>query len=260
MYCRLPSMLSRFLITLLPLRHALPATHRALYAVVVWSLTALLEGCWPATDHTGAPWPSSSWRAAKSGLPLASGKRAATVQILGDWKWLKESLELAGHYMKTSCCHICDARKSGAPPFDDFGPFAKWRSTRRSLADYFAQFQPSSVPPLATLPGFSLGMIQCDPMHMIHLGFAQDVVGNLLVYLCEKGHWGRFRGERKERLNAALRKAFADFTRFCKLRVVSTSQPQFTASMVNRGDKASTFPTFSGKANNTRWVAMWLAS
>ena len=92
MYCRLPSLLSRFLITLLPLRHAVGATHRALYKVITWSLAVMLTGVMPKEDHRGQAWPSTSWRAVHSGRLIAGGKRAAVVQILGDWKWLKETV------------------------------------------------------------------------------------------------------------------------------------------------------------------------
>ena len=65
--CRLPSMLSRFVITVLPLRNAVPETTQALYKIVAWSFAQMLEGKFPTADHTGTPWPEGSWRAQVAG-------------------------------------------------------------------------------------------------------------------------------------------------------------------------------------------------
>ena len=82
--CRLPSMQSRFLITVLPLGDATDETHKEIYTVVQWSFKHLLSGFYPAVDHLGQTWPASSWRSRAAGKPLAGGVIAALAQVLRD--------------------------------------------------------------------------------------------------------------------------------------------------------------------------------
>ena len=46
----------------------------------------------------GRAWPPRSRRARRSGMPLAGRFKAAFTQTLGDWKWLREVLQLDFHY------------------------------------------------------------------------------------------------------------------------------------------------------------------
>ena len=179
-------------------------------------------------------------------------------QVIGDWKWLKESFTLAEHYGARRVCHLCEAVKSGiGPRFDDFDSNAGHRTTTRSHDDWVSSF--ASPPPLATMPGFKLCMLVCDPMHCLHLGVLQWAIGNMLVILAGEGLWGTFTGERKPRLDKALRIAYGQFKAWCKARACYLSQPTFTANCINRGDNgANNFPEFKGKAANARWVTLWL--
>ena len=126
------------------------------------------------------------------------------------------------------------------------------------MSEYFADYDIRQIP-LSQIPGFHLSMIMCDPMHSIHLGFAQIAVGSMLVVLAMQGEWGMFAGRRKERLNAALRKAYGDFVTFCRRSGAHTSQPTFDAGMLNKAETDLDFPSFNAKAHNTRWVVMWIA-
>ena len=256
--CKLPSQQSRFLVALLPVAASTKETYDKFYDVVQWSFLWLLRGQWPDSDHLGNPWPPSSWRSTMAGRPLfENGFRFAVVQVLGDWKFLKEAFSLEFNYNTRACCHKCEAVKEGdGPPFDDFGPAARHRQTRRTTQQYLARF--IVPPPLSRLPGFHLDMLACDPMHCVHLGVLQWIIGSLLVVLAQSGHWGIFAGDAVTRLNLAMRVAFGEFVTWCKQRAVHTSQEPFTAAMLNRSEKQAVFPKFKCKAANGRWVGMWL--
>ena len=84
---------------------------REVYRVLVWSMQVLFRGVYPDADHTGRPWPPRSWRAEQAGKPLAlvGGKiwSGCWRELRGDWKWLKESLELERHYgTPDNMCHL----------------------------------------------------------------------------------------------------------------------------------------------------------
>ena len=79
---RLPSMQSRFVISVVPLLNAVDATRHALYKVVAWSFQQMLLGVFPVADPCGRPWPEGSWRAKVGGTPLAGGIAVALVQVL----------------------------------------------------------------------------------------------------------------------------------------------------------------------------------
>ena len=125
--CSLPSILSRLLITVLPLGCAIDATYRELYLIISHNINCLLDGAHPHTDHRGKPWPDGSWRQAIAGQPIAGPWRCALAQVLGDWKFLKEAFLLQQSYTKRMVCHLCFAVKHGddGPPFDDFGKDAQ---------------------------------------------------------------------------------------------------------------------------------------
>ena len=195
-----------------------------------------------------------------AGQPLAGGFICALVQVLGDWKWLKEAFQLSQNYNCRACCHLCRAVKYGeGPAFDDFGRHAAHRGTERSFSDYIKYFSGRSIPWLALLPGFTLSMLVCDPMHAIHLGVLQWACGSLLVVLSGLGVWGSFIGTQKQKLDAALRVAFGQFKRWCQRQGVHTSQLLFTAARVNRGDDNNAFPVLACKAANAKWITYWLS-
>lgn len=100
---------SRLLFTSVKLSEA-PCV-REVYRVLVWSMQVLFRGVYPDADHTGRPWPPGSWRAEQAGKPLAlvGGKiwSGCWRELRGDWKWLKESLELERHYgTPDNMCHL----------------------------------------------------------------------------------------------------------------------------------------------------------
>ena len=164
------------------------------------------------------------------------------------------------YYYTRKCCHICGAVKYGdGPPFDDFGPAAAHRDTLRSQDDFMSQYGEGHEPPLACIPGFHVSMLICDPMHALHLGICQWAAGSMLFILAwDFKQWGVFHGPQKTRLDGALRKAHAQFRKWCRARAIYTSQAVFSTNSIGKGEDFKAFPALAGKAANLRWVTMWL--
>eukprot|EP00969_Alexandrium_andersonii_P350348 15433044-Alexandrium_andersonii.AAC.1 len=84
---------------------------------MLWSFEQMWAGTWPDRNHKGEPWQAASQRAARSGTPLAAGRRALVVECLGDQKWLKEAYHLKHHYGAKELCSECYATKYHGPYF-----------------------------------------------------------------------------------------------------------------------------------------------
>ena len=108
------------------------------------------------------------------------------------------------------CCHLCKAVKGGEGALmTDFSELPAWLSQLRSHHDWLAAMP--QIPALALIPGFHLGLIVIDPMHIIHLGLVLWAVGNMLVANAERGIWGIHDGDRKSRLDKTLAAAYVKF-------------------------------------------------
>eukprot|EP00969_Alexandrium_andersonii_P295280 13052845-Alexandrium_andersonii.AAC.1 len=83
-----------------------------------WSMRALLKGEWPHKDHKGRPWPDASWRKAMAGKAMPM--RGLLSQVLGDWKWLWETMQFEQYYGSNACCHRCGVTKGGEFTFHNF--------------------------------------------------------------------------------------------------------------------------------------------
>eukprot|EP00974_Lingulodinium_polyedra_P003242 304154-Lingulodinium_polyedra.AAC.1 len=70
----------------------------AVFAVVAWSVRALIAGKYPATDHLNKEFPKSSARGKLAGKPLPV--RGAALRKFGDWAWFKQALGLRGWVVK----------------------------------------------------------------------------------------------------------------------------------------------------------------
>ena len=258
--CHASTLLSRFLITMLPMCDLVAEiTLNVLYEHVCWSMQVLMHGKWPHVDPYGKAWPSGSFRARLAGTPLdpLHAARAALGEFMGDWKFLKEALHLVQHYGTRLCCHECKAVHHGpGPSFADFRADPDWAATSYTHADYISDAG-SEVPPLARIPGFHIRMVKPDFMHVLHLGILLWAIGSCLVTLLENGFFGNFPGNRNQRFRLQLQEAFVRFKKYCRDRSIVHSQSCFTVGMLSC-DKASSWPEFKGKAANSRHVTQWL--
>ena len=263
--CSMPSWHSKMLIAVVPLRLCGPETLETIYACVRWSFDVLLGRRWPEHDCWGNVW--QDWRQHRAGEFLNPDMQcgAAVVRLLGDWKWLKESLGLTRYWKTRFICHLCcavatiDKRGHGADMlYTDFGDEAGWRPTRMTHTQFLALFAACMfLPALLQLAGFHVSMAHPDVMHSFHLGFVGFAISSELMVLCSRGHFGHFDGERLLRLKQALTVAFGRFRRHCRAHQIEHSQQPFKPGVIGCSE-AGTFPDWHGKAANAKAVCYWL--
>lgn len=172
--CHLPTMKSRFLITILPLTDVVTdMTVQVVLEYIAWSMHVLLRGEWPLLDPHGQQWPEGTIHAKSAGLPLdpLHGSRGGLGQFMGDWKFLADVLCLPQNYRRRLCCHWCCAVHHGpGPSFADFAEHPAWENTAYTHTDYMNDVGAQGSP-IAGIPGFHLAMVMPDAMHVLHLGF-----------------------------------------------------------------------------------------
>ena len=257
--CFVSSIDSLLLIMTQPLLHLTGETLQKLYAIIAWSFNVIAAGTWPHCDHNGQAWPADSMQARKAGHPLAGGVRGFVIEILGDWKWIKESFKLQQHYNAMDCCHLCFATKgSGVFNFARFHPDAYGQRPRRTTQAYTQSFLPGQPPALSQIIGFCILMLLVDFMHSDHQGVSSWTSANCLLELCLEGVFGTHAGDWQTRTNRSLRRAWLSFKTWAKDCKRGHSQRTFTCAMLSVGSGEHYFPAFKGKAHNTSVVMRWV--
>jgi hypothetical protein len=99
-----------------------------------------------------------------------------------------------------------------------------------------------------------------DWMHCSALGIELRANGSALMEMVSEGKWGRFRGDFKVRVGIALKRAWGEFTKYCRDHGLEHRQPQFTAATLGMADGAQSLPELKAKAPNCMLVTQWLAS
>ena len=100
------------------------------------------------------------------------------MQLKGDWKFVKQSLNLVRYATSDAVCWCCMASKGVVSPscnFTDLRPCAVWRSTVWNASSPWV-FQPS----LCNLLYWDLRKVMPDLLHVYHLGVGRDL---LLVWM-----------------------------------------------------------------------------
>ena len=85
-------------------------------------------------------------------------------------------------------------------------------------------------------------------MHVFHLGVLLWAIGSELIVLCQRGHFGDFRGDRKTRINAGLAVAFERFKAYTCHHNEGHSQDLFTLNRLGRGESDDAYPEIKAKA------------
>lgn len=167
-------------------------------------------------------------------------------------------------YKHSFICMFCYATKTKAATggflFSDFREQAEHRGRKRSHAEIMALFR-GDPPALTRVVGFNAKMVKYDVMHTLHLGVLAWVCGNVMVELLESDFWGRFRGALALKCNLQLRKAWAQFKRWCSKNAIDQSRPPFTLAQLgieNSGIRRC-WPVLKAKASNAGKVFLWLA-
>ena len=194
---------------------------------------------------------------------MAGSYRAIFWECVGDWEWIAQTFGFdvwKVYYLTVDICWRCMAATRGPFDYKNLSYEAACFSVRRRFEDYAAAVQP--LPALAGLPGFDL---QCsilwDWMHCSPLGLQHKSCGQCIMELVAEGRWGHFRGEWKVRTAVALKRAYADFTAWCRnVGHLRHSQQAFTPASLTVAEGADAVPHLKGKAHNLMCVSKWLAA
>ena len=104
-----------------------------LWRVFAWSVNQLLTGITDDVDWEGRP-------SAGAGEFVAERWCAALVQVRGDWEFYANVLGLPSWSVASNMCWMCAASNSIAHlAWEDFGPDAGWRRTRRTHESYLEE-------------------------------------------------------------------------------------------------------------------------
>ena len=169
-------------------------TWDAVLAVFAWSMRALCCGVHPAVDPNGQPLQGHA--AALAGQPMV---KAVLCQIRGDWPFLKQLFSVPGHANHRICWQCCADKSAGPTSYKQVGLNAAWRQNRLASRDFFRilEAQGLTPSPLFGAPGVALEHVVLDWLHIVDLGIAQDLIGNLF-HECVLG--GLPGANKKERL------------------------------------------------------------
>ena len=156
-------------------------TYDDIWAVIAWMFRALLLQRHPSRDHTGKRFPKGSHRAAKCGTRLNFG--GACIAKCGDWAWFKAVLGLRGWRGEGSqkqACWLCGAGFNDEHNCFDFTKGAAWRRTMTTMEEFWSRGQAQYISGIWAIPGFHLGSVRPDWMHMCCLGVLQYLIANCL--------------------------------------------------------------------------------
>ena len=191
----------------------LEGTMETLWRVMAWSLNILFSGTFPEKDWQGEAWAPGSSEAILCGTRLCSGEEpffCVTWSIKGDLDWYAKSLHLR-HYHSLEPCDYCECKKGANTEMwpTNFQPSAPWKDTMRSGPAWRAAS--GHVHTLfREITYLSVLNLECDELHILHLGVVQWFLGSvlwLLVFVIKTGYPGQNMGE----VWAAILAAYEEF-------------------------------------------------
>lgn len=148
--------------------------------IFAWSIKALVAGRHPSVDHKGEKLPPEL--EAMAGKPLSV--QGVLCQIRGDWPFLKTIFGIPA-WNNLQCCWMCEAESNPGAEMDfrKAGVHAPWRGTRQTTRTFFQKLKAMGIEPspLFQCPGLTADHILLDWLHVVDLGIAQDIAGNVFA-------------------------------------------------------------------------------
>ena len=190
---------SQFLLFLSPKACLVEASMNNIWKTVVWSFKALIKGEHPKADENGVLFAEMIGRNTEqekrhnlAGKPLGCTQKikAVVMAITGDIDWFCHQFGFP-YAMSNNPCPYCRCDNlfsaSAIPlasrmPFTDFRKTAEWR---KHLVPHTELAESLGKHKLMEIPGVTALSIKLDVLHVIDLGVAAHVYGNLLWSLLE---------------------------------------------------------------------------
>ena len=223
--------------------------------VLAWSFHVLLSGIMPAVGPDGET-PLTGPRSRLAGQPIAGGLKFVFMQLVGDWQFLVQTLQLNNTYSHDLFCFLCRCTKSAGPRCAwNYHHAAGWVSSMVAEASFYAEHQDLVW---YEFPGFCVHMVRLDLMHLLCLGIFHWVLGACLWEMVQEGRWlPDLRGNWKYRHGMQLQSATHEFRQWARSRKISHKQLAFSIGSLSMSSLQSR-PYLKGKAHNLNVVAQWL--
>ena len=194
-----------------------------LYHTLAWSFQVLLDGKMPSHDQYGKT--LTGRRASMQGEDVAGGFKFLLAQFLSDLAYSKDALQLECNWQADQLCYECDGHAApGHCCAYNFAIDAGWTRTYKLNIQFEEE---STATTLRLWPGFHLGVIRIDLMHVLCLGILHHTLGSALWELLLGDAWpvpdhagGPWQLLRQKQLQLA----YADFLEWAKHNHVEHSE------------------------------------
>ena len=157
---------------------------------VAIKLSQLALACLPKTAATDGSMKPLWTAIAESFRRLAEEGRGVLFVLAGDLEYFSSEFGWPTAMSNHACPYcVCDnffEAEASKHPFTDFRKEASWKTALKKAAD-----PPPSPHPLWKVPGVSFWTMKLDLLHLVDLGVACHIYGNLLAALVEKIPMGR---------------------------------------------------------------------
>lgn len=182
---------------------ALPETASTLEKWVGWSISELQEGCFSTIDPFGAVFaPAVDKNRTGS---IADGFRCILMMHKGDEKYHQKVYRPAKSWVSENCCLHCRATVSAGPlMYTAFGRDAGHRTTLTTTRDFIENI--ARCQSITCVPGWSMGMIVYDWMHIVDLCIIPECAASALTFGLHQGlfsiiHWAPSYEQSEDRID-----------------------------------------------------------
>ena len=166
----------------------------------------------------------------------------------GDWKALKQLVNLNRHYSTERICFWCSATKGA----DDFNHvFTNVSDDAPYWQDLYASAPWGDRPHYADLIGFHISMVFPDLLHVYHLGVGRDMLGSILRSVLSEPHV--FAGPT---IDDRFQSATDQLRAFARARKLPLRLHKLSRAKISW--KSRTFPELNSSGYDTYVVGSWL--
>lgn len=219
-----------------------PGTLDALFSRLAWALNACCDGLMPEHDWQGRQCPDR-------GRVIADGWCLVTIMLRGDWEFFTQICNFPTWTSVPNMCWLCNASPTLGPLVWTNGlASAGWRSTMRSHEQYVAKLLADGepLPAVFKIKTLRLEGVMGDVLHALDLGVTSHVVGNVMITVMRKGHWGANQTLQAAGLDEHLKTWYKGHKHVYKI------EGKITYARVKASND---WPKFKGKAAATRHLA-----
>ena len=159
-------------------------TMASIWKILTWSFKSLADGTFPARDVGGNLYSPTSSEGLLAGDQLCSDEEpffAVLWSIKADLDWYGKSLGIR-KYQSNAPCDYCCANGWGPESWSpmNFAPDSPWRASLRDRDTWRATMPDTTCTLFRDIEYLSCHNVECDELHVLHLGVCQWFMGSVL--------------------------------------------------------------------------------